>query len=986
MLGQFWRRRQRPFTCTDVDARVERVRDGRLPARETAALKAHVASCNVCHQRLKTEAGWLAVLQTTPAPARLTPTERRAMQQALGRQMRRGMIMRNIRLSVQHILVLTALVLVVGAVVWWQTAVAPTQLENPGIPSPAESLEAVASAGEQNTKPIAIQFAVNDSEMMMYEGLVQAFESENPNRKIQLVSVNEILDFDPASGNLLPEDAALRMAQSADVFSNQQCYGRCPANLVQDIYPFTEADPHINLDDFYPGAIQVENGRLSVLPLSLNLLFMYYHKDAFDAQNISYPPPDWTWEDFRSMAHTLTIRHDGTVSQWGFAQPFANHLSFIEGQLDSPLMGGDVSSNPRYTDSDVLEVVKEYTDLYLVDKVAPAPHVADVFALIQAGKVAMWPDTLLSFNQHAQNKRVGVAPLPHHAANSHSTPMYVNGLVMSAGAVDKEAAWQWMSFLSRQQPVTPFGNNGSLPARVSVAAAGNFWHDMEPELHQTVMYGLEHSFIANNRSNNAAAILNDAVFSVIQGEQTIEAALAAAAVAGNEQPVSDPTIEPPVVVQESTADTAANVVTFIINSSSDLEAFRAHARSFAENHPTVRLDIRSRPITSVNLPLVARGADCFQWFSPITEFEDQTAVLSLDPFVAADPDFDLDTFYPALVNQFIHQGQLWGIPAEVYPVVIEYNRANFNRAQVVYPGLNWSFADFLDTAVLLTTGDGDDKQYGFAADAVEYYVLLFMLDRLGAELINDRVTPSTITFNAPATIEAMRWYTNLTTEFGVKPVFVADPSDITNPEGLLLRQQLLNQGRVAMWTFSPNSDAGNLDPSLRETMDVGVAPLPAGSGSGLPPASGYYISANTSQRDICWQWIKFLSASPDIGRGLPANRAAAESAAYRQRVGNELASAYLAAVNNATGESTTFRLLAGDENWMFEAIYWLGRAYAQITNGAASVEDALGEAQSIFDAYRSCMIARGGFTNVAVRNTCIQEADPLLPTFLFERR
>ena len=88
MLKRFWQRwRQRPFTCTDVDANVEQVRDGRLSARETAAFKAHVAACATCRQRLKTETAWLSTLQATPAPARLTPHERRAMQQALGQQM-----------------------------------------------------------------------------------------------------------------------------------------------------------------------------------------------------------------------------------------------------------------------------------------------------------------------------------------------------------------------------------------------------------------------------------------------------------------------------------------------------------------------------------------------------------------------------------------------------------------------------------------------------------------------------------------------------------------------------------------------------------------------------------------------------------------------------------------------------------------------------------------------------------------------------------
>ncbi|MCA9946862.1 MAG: hypothetical protein KC449_25450, partial [Anaerolineales bacterium] len=150
--------------------------------------------------------------------------------------------------------------------------------------------------------------------------------------------------------------------------------------------------------------------------------------------------------------------------------------------------------------------------------------------------------------------------------------------------------------------------------------------------------------------------------------------------------------------------------------------------------------------------------------------------------------------------------------------------------------------------------------------------------------------------------------------------------------------------------------------------------------------SGYYISANTPHRDICWEWIKFVTMSPEIGQGVPARRSVAESEAFTQRVGEERAAAYLASINSATGESILVRLFAGEESWMSEVVYWLGRAYAQSASREATVEEALNEAQTIFDAYRACMIANNGFANVEARNACVLEADPTLPTLLFERR
>ena len=47
-------------------------------------------------------------------------------------------------------------------------------------------------------------------------------------------------------------------------------------------------------------------------------------------------------------------------------------------------------------------------------------------------------------------------------------------------------------------------------------------------------------------------------------------------------------------------------------------------------------------------------------------------------------------------------------------------------------------------------------------------------------------------FNDPSTVEALRWYASLSTEYGVKPVFGTDFAE---------RDALISSGRAAMWTF-----------------------------------------------------------------------------------------------------------------------------------------------------------------------------------------
>ena len=94
---------------------------------------------------------------------------------------------------------------------------------------------------------------------------------------------------------------------------------------------------------------------------------------------------------------------------------------------------------------------------------------------------------------------------------------------------------------------------------------------------------------------------------------------------------------------------------------------------------------------------------------------------------------------------------------------------------------------------------------------------------------------------------------------------------------------------------------------------IGVAPLPLGPDGrqigGYQTASGYFISAETNERQACWQWISFLSENPVSEANLPARRSVATSDAFAQLVGDEKAAALLFSVESATEPSFFQRFL-----------------------------------------------------------------------------
>jgi ABC-type glycerol-3-phosphate transport system substrate-binding protein len=481
---------------------------------------------------------------------------------------------------------------------------------------------------------------------------------------------------------------------------------------------------------------------------------------------------------------------------------------------------------------------------------------------------------------------------------------------------------------------------------------------------------------------------------VLSGEQAADAALAEAqdraeaeildAASGTAGATPVPTFVVAPAEEEPEVEGGVSI-TFVPGLGSfNLDPYRGLAEQFHEEHPDVVVEVKTLDFATgaPNLKQMAAGSDCFEWFPSFWDPENREAILNLEPMADADPAFDADDYYPSVLEQFTWQGQLWGLPADITPFVLEYNKELFSAAGLQEPSPDWTWDGFLETAVALTEGEGEEKQYGFVAQVYELNDLLLISERLGAQLLDLSADPPGYSFDHPDTVKAVRWYANLTTEHGVKPVFLTDLRNLLGASSAVMeRQGLIDGGRAGMWTGATDSI---ILYGLRRDPNVGAVPLPAradgeGAGSYLG-ASGYFISADTQSREACWQWITFLNNQPGTVLGLPARRSLAESDAFRAQVGADRADAYLAAIGDAE-QPSAFQIFSQEE-WLGNALLWLGQAYGRIVEGDASVEDALAEAQMQAEEYRACLITKDDFSGDAAE-ACAKEVDPTLPDFLF---
>ena len=872
----------------------------------------------------------------------------------------------------------------------------------------AEQLTSTTSEliGNEGSPPATVRFAVYDWQQAQYRELVQAFEEDNSDIMVELVSIEEALGRNNSS-QAWPVDARVRLAGAADVLPVSAGQGTLEQGIMLDLQPLLTADNSLSRGDFYPNLLeQYEwDGGLWALPLAAEFTLIFYHKDAFDEAGLDYPQPGWTWADFVATAQALTVREAGEVVQWGFVQRVPSALEMIQAQT-GPLftMGGDLAG-PSLDDPEVVNALRWYSDLFLTHKVAPflpGPEANETGTfplspsnLIENGTVAMWTERSASWIWRSRDRNIGVAPFPITSPDDHSTPIHSEGLIISAGSQQPEAVWRWVRFLSQQSPATGLAEAGgeliNVPARRSIAEASGFWDKVDSELATALKYALEHSYISLFATDS---LFQEAAIEIIEEGQPVEEAIATAELrieqVLTEVAATRAAVITGIVVTDSGKDSATEDVKTIVFTTVEgpgvLSSYRDLAQLFEENNPGVAIEVQKPDYSSgeVSTQDIAAYSDCFRWYPGFDE-ESRAAILPIEPVLAADPALNEDDFFPAIVEQFTYQGQLWGLPAEIAINMIEYNKTLFDASGVDYPALDWTTADFLAIAVALTEGEGEDKQYGFVPNVAEGSDIMDMLERMGARLLDESVEPPRITFDHPSVVDGIRWYASLT-EYGAKPTLATNLVDRTDARLWLERQQLIDEGRAAMWSGNVGNSRG------RGVEDnLGIVPLPLSTELREAGASdifslGYFISARTQAHQECWEWIRFISGQPAAANfGLPARRSVAESEAFRQQVGTEQAAAYLAALRSATRPSF-YQRLSNQYAWLGISYVWLYQAYDQIIHEGAAAEEALGAVQFKADTYRNCIIDHEAHLRAddAVYQACLREADDSLPDSFYD--
>jgi multiple sugar transport system substrate-binding protein len=223
------------------------------------------------------------------------------------------------------------------------------------------------------------------------------------------------------------------------------------------------------------------------------------------------------------------------------------------------------------------------------------------------------------------------------------------------------------------------------------------------------------------------------------------------------------------------------------------------------------------------------------------------------------------------MDAFRFDGTLTCLPQNISSLVVYYNKDLFAKARVPLPSADWTWKQFVDTAVKLT--DRATGQYGLGVEPSLIRIAPFVWSN-GGELVNEDETGFAL--DSAEAQEPLREFMLLRTAYQVIPS--EEEVEAEDDEARFMN------GRTAMVLSSRRST-----PSFRTitAFDWDVAPLPRfREPAGILHSDAYCLPKGADNTAGAWRFMEFALGpegqriTAQAGRTVPSLKAVAESEAF----------------------------------------------------------------------------------------------------------
>ncbi|GAB4540311.1 MAG: sugar ABC transporter substrate-binding protein [Anaerolineae bacterium] len=282
--------------------------------------------------------------------------------------------------------------------------------------------------------------------------------------------------------------------------------------------------------------------------------------------------------------------------------------------------------------------------------------------------------------------------------------------------------------------------------------------------------------------------------------------------------------------------------------------FREMARDFERAYPNV--DVNIQAYVRETIPGKLRAA--LQVGAPPDLVQGHAFAMAAQGF--AEPLDDLwaewgaeAEFMPQAMQEVVWDGVKYGVPLDIYTLVLIYNKAHFDEANLPYPDAGYTWRQLAEDAATLTSGDG--SRYGLGFTVEPWYVFAWLTEAGGDVMRGDSFIGYRFTLDDPNNIEALRFLTSMARN-GYGPLPTSRPRDYEDPRKLFL------EGRIGMFFGTP-WDIHYIQ-SQSPDFPIGVTELPeTPAGAGAASALGstaFFVPRGARHRQIAFEFMKWATS------------------------------------------------------------------------------------------------------------------------------
>lgn len=212
-----------------------------------------------------------------------------------------------------------------------------------------------------------------------------------------------------------------------------------------------------------------------------------------------------------------------------------------------------------------------------------------------------------------------------------------------------------------------------------------------------------------------------------------------------------------------------------------------------------------------------------------------------------------DQFLPSALEEVTWKGERYGIPMDVYTLVLLYNRNHFDEANLAYLEADYDLAALRQAARILS--QPEKNRYGLGLTTDPWYVYAWISGAGGDVLTGNPETGHTLTLDSNINIDAISFLSSMIEE-GYAPQPSSRPRDYEEAREKFLR------GEISMYFGEPQDI--HLIQSTDPDFPLGVAQLPRtpaqDSAASVLGSSGLFIPRGARHEAVAFEFMKWASS------------------------------------------------------------------------------------------------------------------------------